>query len=250
MSPEVTFDFEGIFNEDYLYFYEPMLTAERSELETGQIWDLLRLEPEMRVLDLACGHGRIANRLAQRGCLVTGLDSCRYFLHIARRDAMQIGVDVQYVLGDMRTLPFADVVFDAVVNWFTSFGYFDEDGNRRVLREAHRVLRSGGQLLIDTVNRDRLMQECCPFMVTERDNNLMIDINRYNALTGYTENERIIVRDGRMRRTRYSIRLFTFPELSCWLQQAGFASVQGFDRNGQPYDLNSRRMMVVAERGS
>ncbi|GBC96382.1 Demethylrebeccamycin-D-glucose O-methyltransferase [bacterium HR16] len=248
MDSKVAFDFDSIFNEDYLYFYEPMLTAERSEQEVEQIWNLLRLQPDMQVLDLACGHGRIANRLAQRGCRVTGLDSCRYFLDIARTDALRMGVVVQYVQADMRRLPFPDAAFDSVVNWFTAFGYFDEEGNRRVLTEACRVLRPGGRLLIDTMNRDRLMKEWHPFILAERDGNLMVDINRYNALTGYTENERITIREGKMRRARFSIRLFTYPELSCWLQQAGFASVQGSDRDGQPYNVDSRRMVVVAEK--
>jgi 2-polyprenyl-3-methyl-5-hydroxy-6-metoxy-1,4-benzoquinol methylase len=46
----------------------------------------------MEVLDFACGHLRIANRLAQRGCRVTGLDCTDLFLQHARRDAEARGV--------------------------------------------------------------------------------------------------------------------------------------------------------------
>ena len=66
---------------------------------------LLDLEPGMEVLDLACGHGRIANRLTQRGARVTGLDATPLFLEHARRDAAERGVEVDYVAGDMRSLP-------------------------------------------------------------------------------------------------------------------------------------------------
>ena len=52
----------------------------------------------MEVLDLACGHGRIANRLAQRGAQVTGLDATPLFLEQARRDAAERGVEVDYVM--------------------------------------------------------------------------------------------------------------------------------------------------------
>jgi 2-polyprenyl-3-methyl-5-hydroxy-6-metoxy-1,4-benzoquinol methylase len=68
-------DAQGLFDQDYLYFYGELLGDERSDADTELLWRLLELRPGMEVLDLACGHGRIANRLAARGCRVTGLDA-------------------------------------------------------------------------------------------------------------------------------------------------------------------------------
>ena len=68
-------------------------------------WLLLDLRPRMSVLDLACGHGELATRLAARGCRVTGLDSSPVFLDRARADAVAAGVSVEYVAGDMRQIP-------------------------------------------------------------------------------------------------------------------------------------------------
>jgi SAM-dependent methyltransferase len=101
----------------------------------------------LAVLDLACGHGRIANRLVARGAEVTGLDVTPRFLELAREDAAARGVEVEYVQRDMRSLPWTER-FDRVVNWFTAFGYFD-DGNRKVLAEVARALRPGGRLAIE-----------------------------------------------------------------------------------------------------
>lgn len=72
------FDFDQAFDEDYLYFYGGRLAESASEADA--VWRLLELEPGMKVLDLACGHGRIANRLAERGAQVTGLDATALFL--------------------------------------------------------------------------------------------------------------------------------------------------------------------------
>jgi 2-polyprenyl-3-methyl-5-hydroxy-6-metoxy-1,4-benzoquinol methylase len=110
------FDFEGMFDEDYLRYFAGDLD-ERAEAESDLIWRLLELEPGMEVLDLACGHGRIAGPLAERGCRVTGLDAAPVFLERARRDADERGVPVTYVEGDMRELPWSGR-FDRVVNWF------------------------------------------------------------------------------------------------------------------------------------
>src|SRR5262249_6488444 len=93
---------------------------------------LLDLRPGMSVLDLACGHGDLANALAARDCRVTGLDSSTVFLDRARTDAAAAGVDVEYVAGDMRAIPWTGR-FDRVVNWSTAFGYFDDATNRAVL---------------------------------------------------------------------------------------------------------------------
>ena len=99
---EQEFPREAAFDEDYLYFYAELLTPERTAAELELIWRLLALEPGMELLDLACGHGRIANPLAERGVHVTGLDATPYFLELARKDAAERGVEVEYVEGDMR----------------------------------------------------------------------------------------------------------------------------------------------------
>ena len=111
-----------------------------------------------KILDVPCGHGRIANALAERGYVVTGLDATPLFLNVAESDALSRGIQIRYVQGDMRKLPSADAEYDVLINWFTSFGYFDDDENRQVLREFHRVLKPGRKLLIDHQNRERIIR--------------------------------------------------------------------------------------------
>lgn len=240
------FDLDEVFDADYLYFYEQVLPPERTAAEVETIVRLLGLAKGARVLDLACGHGRIANRLAALGCEVAGLDRSGLFLERARADAAAAGVSVDYVEGDMRALPWPDASFDRVVLWFTAFGYFSDDDNARVLAETRRVLRPGGALLVEMNNRDNLLRRFLPYVVMERDGAFMIDINSYDITTGRTENERIVIRDGRMRRMRFGVRLFSFPELRDWLVRAGFSTVEGYGPDGEPLTIESRRMIVVA----
>ena len=243
----VPFDFDEVFDADYLFFYEPLL-ADVTEADVDAIWRLLKLEPDMAVLDLACGHGRIANRLAERGAQVTGLDATALFLDRARRDAASRGVDVDYIEGDMRLLPWTDERFDRVVSWFTSFGYFDDTDNRRVLQEAHRVLRPVGRLLIENNNLVELLPRWQPAIVTERDGHIAIDRSSFDPTTGRATTERVIIRDGRTRRFVFSVRMFVAAELRDWLLDAGFASVNHVDPNGDPLTVQSRRMISIAYR--
>jgi SAM-dependent methyltransferase len=238
---------EQAFDDDYLYFYAQLLTDERSEQEVDLIWRLLELERGLAVLDLACGHGRIANRLAERGAYVTGLDATPRFLELAREDAAARGVEVDYVEGDMRAPPW-EGRFDRALSWFTSFGYFDDEGNRAVLAAVFRTLKPGGRFLIDLNNRDWIMGNYRAQSVLERDGNFMLDSHSYNPLSGLSGGERIIVRDGRTRRFDLRIRMFPFTELRGWLEQAGFEDVSGYGRDGEPLTINHPRMVVVARR--
>jgi SAM-dependent methyltransferase len=244
------FDFDEVFSpDDYLYFYELRLGSERTEDEVGLIQRLLGLEPGMAVLDLACGHGRITQGLAAHGCHVVGLDASPGFLSLARQAALVSGREgdtaPEYILGDMRRLPWSER-FDAVVNWFTAYGYFDDDQNRSVLREVQRALKPGGKLLIELNNRDYVLSHLQPALVIRREDSFMIDQSRYDVATGRMLTDRTIIRNGHVRTMQFFVRMFTFPELRDWLLAAGFARVEGFDERGAPLALESRRMLVMA----
>jgi 2-polyprenyl-3-methyl-5-hydroxy-6-metoxy-1,4-benzoquinol methylase len=244
------FDAEQVFDEDYLYFYETFL-KERDDVDVGLIMRLGSLTEGTEVLDVPCGHGRISNALASLGCSVVGLDQSELFLEQASRDAKGLDVAVEYVRGDMRAVPW-DGRFDCVVNWFTSFGYHEDEADRAVLAGFRTALKPGGRLLLEHMNRERMLRslpaphEPPRVLLTERGDDLMIDRVRYEASTGCAETERIIVRGGRVRRAHFRIRLFTAPELRDWLVGAGFSSVEFFGREGEPFTVDSARLVAVA----
>jgi SAM-dependent methyltransferase len=235
------FDFAGVFDEDYLYFYETFLD-ERTPEEVGRIIDLFELEPGAEILDCPCGHGRIANPLAERGYRVTGLDSTELFLDRAREDASARGVEVEYVHGDMRELPWRDR-FDGLLNWFTSFGYFSDEENKAVLRQFHDALKPGGRLVLETQNVTRIMLDAQPVhVVGERDGDVMIDRWEVDPETARFQTERLVMRDGRARKAHFSVRWFTVPELRAWVEEAGFENVR------TPGLAAETRLVVVADR--
>jgi SAM-dependent methyltransferase len=245
MEPE--FDRDAAFDEDYLYFYAELLTPERTAAEVDLIWKLLELEPGLELLDLACGHGRIANPLAERGVRVTGLDATPYFLDLARADAAERGVEVDYVEGDMRSIPWAER-FDRVLCWFTSFGYFDDDGNRLVLSEAYKTLKQDGLLAVEVNHRDNLLGRYLDEVVTERGEDRMIDRHRLDLQTGRSHDERTIIRGGRERTFEFSVRMLTAAELRDWMLTAGFREAHAFGEDGESLTLEHRRMTVVARK--
>lgn len=238
------FDFEATFGDDYLYFYDSQLTDERNDRETDEIVSLLGLHAGDVVLDAPCGHGRISNRLAERGMHVVGVDASAPFLQVAR----EAGAKVDYRPGDLRELPVKGP-FDAVISWFTSFGYFDDDENRQVLAEYRRVLRPGGRLLLETQNHDEFVRRFtpAPFSHTVQVNDdLMIDTTEFDCLTGCIEGDRVVVRDGEVRRSHFSVRVPTIPELRVWLADAGFAASEFRARDGGTPTIDRPRLVVLA----
>ena len=235
---------DEVFDDDYLYFYAPLLTDEWSDIQTAQILDLVGADPG-RVLDLACGHGRIANRLAATGLDVVGIDLTPDFLDRARADAAAMGVGVDYRLGDMRDLGL-EAEFDTVICWFTAFGYFDDDGNRRVLREVRRALRPGGQFLVELNHKDAILTMLQPESVVERGDDRLEDFRTYDPVSGRMHTRRVATRGDVTREVGYFVRMFSATELRDWLHDAGFDAVRLCGEGGEPLTLESRRLIAIA----
>lgn len=109
------------------------------------------LEKDDRVLDLCCGGGRHMHHLLEVTPHVIGLDYSPHMLDMARE---LLGPDAKLVRADMCCQPFSGV-FDVVMNYFTSFGYFQtRDENLNVVRGIARILKPGGRFFIDYMNRE------------------------------------------------------------------------------------------------
>jgi len=242
------FDPETVFCEDYLYFYGPYLTPEQNAQQADVIWRLLSLKKKNTVLDLGCGHGRISNELAQRGIHMTGLDSSEFFLNVAREAADNANAMVDYVIGDMRSLPWQDK-FDGIFCWYTTYGYFSDSDNIEVLRQCFKALKEGGQVLIEQSHRNALLRRGMPQTeLTRRDDDLMIDQIDYDIMKERTCTQRMMVRDGSVRTANFSIRLYSFAELYDRLAGVGFSSIEGFGRGGEPLSTYNPRLLVVAQK--
>jgi SAM-dependent methyltransferase len=246
--PAPRFDFDEVFGDDYLHFAADYLTEARSDDETAEILSLVDLAPGATVLDAPCGHGRIANRLAAAGMVVTGIDRQAHFLRRAAADAASMGVDALYLDGDLRALPVTGP-FDLVVCWFNSFGYFEDHDNALVLSEFHRVLRPGGTVLIEALHHDGVVRHFSAdpdAVLTEVGDDAMVDLSEFDADTGRLETERVIHRAGQVRRSHHSIRLPTIPEWRRWLTDAGFADVSVTSRTGAVTTLEDWDVVVRA----
>jgi SAM-dependent methyltransferase len=153
-SPRETW-FQKVFTEEYLRTL-PKDIHRQTKREVNFIEETFDLDENDRVLDLACGFGRHAIELTRRGHEVAGLDLSMPLLQKALNEAQKQSLSIKFIHGDMRDLSF-EGIFSACYLWQTSFGFFDDQTNFRVLRGVHRALKPGGRLLIDVLNRDHIV---------------------------------------------------------------------------------------------
>jgi SAM-dependent methyltransferase len=239
---------QNYFDSSYLERY--MFEAERTVAEVTMLRNLLPDVPA-DVLDLACGQGRHAIALARSGYTVVGLDASDYLLAQARSAVGDEELPLDFVLGDMRSIPYV-ACFDAVINMFTAFGYFrEEDENQRVIEGVARALKPGGRLVMELAHRDRVVSTFREADWYELDDGTVVWERRYfDPVKGTSL---VIDRwrrpDGTEDERHHQIRLYTATELAVMLHKAGLrtnAWYGSFELHA--FTPASPRMIVVAEK--
>ncbi|HEV8267020.1 MAG TPA: class I SAM-dependent methyltransferase, partial [Thermoanaerobaculia bacterium] len=158
-----------------------------------------------------------------------------------------------YVRGDMRRLPFPGATFGAVVNFFTSFGYFeDPEDDARALAEVARVLAPGGAFLSDFLNAERVLST-----LASREEKTVAG-QRISIRRKYDEKSRRIEKqiqmgiDGEPRTFRESVRAYVEADLRDLHRAAGLDVLGTFgDFDGSPFEVRrSPRLILLAAKAS
>lgn len=221
----------GFFDEAYIDVWTKQGAFDATDENAARLIDLLDLPAGAHVLDIPCGFGRFSRPLHDAGYRVTGVDLSIDQINRARRDH----TGPEYHVGDMREPP--EGPYDAVVNLFSSFGYFDErEDDLRCLQAWFDVLRPGGQLVMELMHRDRIALAFVP------DEEAVSDIE--TATTDWATGVRTShVRFGEETR-EFRFRLYAATELIGALGNVGFVDVRAYgDLSRAPLDPSTRLVL-------
>jgi SAM-dependent methyltransferase len=132
---------------------QDMAWVEETQAQVDFIYQVLELQGNERVLDLACGFGRHALELAQRGCQVVGVDITPDYIDEARTQADESGLEAEYICADLRELHYQEA-FDVVLNMADgAIGYLENDEeNSKIFDVIAAALVPGGKHLMDVCN--------------------------------------------------------------------------------------------------
>lgn len=193
------------------------------------------------LLDLCCGPARHAALLVARGYRILGLDANEQ----AIRQASVACPEGRFEAGDMRALASLGETFDGVLNLWHSFGYFDDETNRDVLRQVRDVLRPGGRAIFDIYNRDHFAQR--PLVETAERGGRAIRTTR----SWHGPRHRVVLQyDGQSGDT-FEWRLYTPAEFEEVCRSVGLHSLHScawFDESITPSPEHARMQFVLERR--
>lgn len=238
------------FGDDFFDLHVDLFPEELSRREVAGMVELLQLPVGARVLDVPCGWGRHAVLFAEQGYQVIGSDLSYDLLKRIGAGAAGPG-PVPCVAADIRMQPLRGAAFDAVLNVFTSLGLFLDDAeDLRALREAFRLLRPGGRLLLESMHRDDVVAA-----YAERDRWFLPDgtevrvRRRFDPVAGISHERLRWKKGARTGAKRHALRLRTATEIDGLLRQAGFDDIDYYgDWNGRAFSHADSSLIAVARK--
>ena len=235
--------FKTWFNSPYYY----LLYFHRNEQEACAFIDkLLRyLQPPAgaSILDAACGRGRHAKYLADKGFDVTGVDLSPNAIEAAKGLETE---NLHFFEQDLR-LPYAVNLFNYCFNFFTSFGYFrTQRENENALRTMVQALKPGGKLMIDYLNTAYVSEH----FITNNE----VDIKGVHFDVSRKQDDAFFYKTVSIKEAAESfteqVRKYSLEDFTTMLQKQGMQVTAIFGSYElEPYNAGqSPRMIIIAER--
>jgi len=207
------------------------------------------LKREDKILDLACGYGRHAIILADKGYSVVGYDQSPDYIEQASKAAGSANLDVTFKLADMRRLDVTDQ-FDVVLSMSSSLAFYADDVNADILRRIWRALTPGGSFFFDQANVFWAAQF---FGAGGHKGSKKLDDGRvHHYETTFDPASCVLSRrsvlEDRNARTEsgWDLRFYTLPELRTIMHRIGFTLAEAYgDYDGCSYAAQSMRLITI-----
>ena len=250
---------------DHGDFYKKTLEflRDRAEYQTDALIKLFNqygVPEDGLILDHCCGIGRHSVLLAEKGYQVVGVDFSPVFIKRAREIAEELGVQdrCSFNVGDVRKLDEAlnGERFNAVINMFTSLGYYDDPTEILILGKIREVTKPDGILIIDAANRERMIKNFAPAYIEEyEENQVYLVKNHLNLEKSILEKEwTVYEKDGddlrQINKTFIKQRILSLHEQIRFLREAGWTYLDVYaDFDLGPFSLNAGHMITVSKNG-
>ncbi len=211
----------------------------------------LQLKEGDRIFDQCCGTGRLALELAQRGFDLTGIDLAEGYIEEAKKAQV---IRTHFEVADAFLYKTAKPC-DAVINWWTSFGYSREDEqNCQMLTRAFESLKPGGYLAMDYMNVPNLYRHFRALVTTEREGDSgKTTLHRHSEIDLFNgqllKKWHYILPNGESVEHETSTQLYTPPQLVEFFKRYGFTEIRLIgDIDGSDLTLESPRCIIIGRK--
>jgi SAM-dependent methyltransferase len=185
--------------------------------------------------------------LAARGYHVVGLDLSTPLLVRGGEEAHRRGLTINFIRGDMRELDF-DGQFDGAYCLFSTFGYFDDETNKKTAGNIARALRPGGKCVFEILNRDYVIADLPTRVWWEGDGCVVLEEVDFNYFSSrIVVNRSVVFDDGRQLEQEISIRAYSLHEVGKLMLAAGFRVLEvsgSYQTRGRFFGNQSRHIKI------
>jgi SAM-dependent methyltransferase len=210
------------------------------------------------VLDLGCGPGLYASRLARRGCRCTGIDFSPASIAYAREKAQNEKLDCQYIEGDLRTTAFGNG-FGLVMFIFGELNVFRSQDARLILQKAFDALNRDGRLVLEphTFEAVKAIGQNPPGWYSASSGlfsespHLCLQENFWDEVSCTATNRYFIVdaRSGTVTRYASTMQAYTNDQYRSLLEECGFRDVEFHPSlEGKETDYGRELLAITARR--
>ena len=210
--------------------------------------------PDVRVLDLGCGPGLVAQRLAAGGAIVTGVDLSEGSLAWARDRAAEAGLDIEYRHQNFLEID-DEARYDIVLQSYGELSTFSDEDRDRLFGIAHRALVPGGHLVFDVSTPAQFRDEH-PTREWQaesgglwRPGDHLVLSERFDFPDGLHCRQYLVIDDDGVTTYRMWYQTYDAGSLTAALARSGFTVEQVWGSlAGDPYDERSEWLAVVARK--
>ena len=243
------------FDDEYAAYGLSQTKSETLALMCDVIIDHLGVSPGQTIFDQCCGIGRISLPLAERGFRMLGVDQSQPYIDSCRRETARRSLSCEFHHGDAFEFV-TPRPCDGGINWFTSFGYLQDDSqNVRMLHRAFESLKPGATFMLDYLSipcvfgdfRAAVIDRPCHPGVAAA---IVLHENKPDFSRGMLDAQwTFLYPDGRRVERAISTRMFMPVDLVALFRQAGFEDVRlrgGYENT--EFDRHSPRALVVGRK--
>lgn len=240
--------FKDYFNHDYQSWILETIKEDLTLKQVELLESALSLQTDSKILDLFCGIGRHAITLAQKEFDVTAIDLVDTYINHLQQKSKDLP-SLKSICMDARDIEYFEA-FDAIYLMFTSFGYFSDTENEKMMKKIALALKSKGRVLIDLENRDYILQHFIHEKWRNKDSGYLLERHLFNPMNSRQKTKRIWVdKDGSSKSYTRDLRLYNAHEILNMAEkyQLKLVYIWG-DYNKKPFNVHSPRMIFTFEK--
>ena len=267
MKPGMKTDWAQVLFVDHPEVFLPWMKSMREQAKVDvrglrTVFEKFRVHNEARILDLACGVGRISINLAKAGYHVVGVDISLLYLDFAKKWSEQDRVtnrtrfyemDMRYASRQLGRK--GEKKFDVILNYGTAIGYRGENEDAETLADLLGIASPHAVLVVETVNRDYLVKHFEQESVSMLEGIEWQVFRRLNLESSFMENTwRFYRKNRRVRRLILKVpvshRVYSLHELKHLLNNAGWRYAGSYGTLGKlsPVTTDSFHMTVIGQK--